>query len=58
MIAQYLYEKGLISTPGEAFEYYLSDSSKAFVPLTKIYLNDIIKLYKPLNPVFFVAHPG
>jgi predicted metal-dependent phosphoesterase TrpH len=57
-IAKVLVNKGLVSTPKEAFQKYLIKGRPAYVDRYKIHYKDVLKLIKQCNGVSSLAHPG
>lgn len=56
-IANYLQEKGIVSSVKEAFDNYLYEGSKYYVENEVINLFDAIKLIEKYNGVPVIAHP-
>jgi predicted metal-dependent phosphoesterase TrpH len=57
-IAAVLVEKGVVSSPGEAFEKYIAEGGPAYVPKYKMAPVDAINHIRIAGGLAFVAHPG
>ncbi|MFX0107600.1 MAG: PHP domain-containing protein [Candidatus Hodarchaeota archaeon] len=56
-LAQLLVQKGFVKSTGEAFDYYLSKESPAYVPKEKMQTLDAIKFLKSGGAIPVLAHP-
>ena len=56
-IAQQMLEQGLVSTIKEAFDKYIGENCKAYLPSTHFATVDAIKMLKEANAKVFLAHP-
>ena len=57
-IAQELLREGHVQSMNEAFDMYLKENSKAFVPKFKVSVQDGIKLIHDAGGISIWAHPG
>jgi predicted metal-dependent phosphoesterase TrpH len=57
-IAAVLAEKGLVSTPVEAFDKYIADGGPAYVAKYKMTPTDAIRYIRMAGGLAFIAHPG
>ncbi len=57
-IAAVMVEKGIVSTPGEAFEKYIAEGGPAYVPKYKMSPPEAIEHIRMAGGLAFMAHPG
>ncbi|MGN0307080.1 MAG: PHP domain-containing protein [Lachnospiraceae bacterium] len=55
--ARYLHEHGYVKSPREAFDRYIGDHAKHFIPREKITPVQAIELIKKVNGLAVLAHP-
>lgn len=56
-IARALYELGYFDDPARAFDEYLNDFGKAFVPINEVTLEHAVSVINSGNGLSFLAHP-
>jgi predicted metal-dependent phosphoesterase TrpH len=57
-IAAVLAEKGIVSTPTQAFDKYIAEGGPAYVPKYKMTPAEAIRYIRMAGGLAFVAHPG
>jgi hypothetical protein len=57
-IAAVLHEKGVVSTPTEAFDKYIAEGGPAYVPKYKMTPGEAIRHIRAAEGLAFMAHPG
>jgi predicted metal-dependent phosphoesterase TrpH len=57
-IAAVLVDKGIVSTPAEAFEKYIAEGGPAYVPKYKMTPSEAIRYIRTAGGLAFIAHPG
>ncbi|MBP2681205.1 MAG: hypothetical protein H6Q78_1068 [Candidatus Krumholzibacteriota bacterium] len=57
-VAAVLVEKGIVSTPGEAFDKYIAEGGPAYVPKYKMTPTEAIQYIRMAGGLAFIAHPG
>jgi predicted metal-dependent phosphoesterase TrpH len=57
-IAAVLAEKGVVSTPTEAFDKYIAEGGPAYVPKYKMSPTEAIRYIRMAGGLAFMAHPG
>ena len=57
-IAAVLREKGVVSTPSEAFDRYIAEGGPAYVPKYKMAPADAVRYIHAARGLAFIAHPG
>lgn len=55
--ARYLYEKGYIKSISEAFETYIGDGCRCYIPRTKISPQEAVRLIHSAGGIAILAHP-